>query len=269
MTYNIGGLQYENSIVNSIRQILSRFDNRVNFVNINFETAGFSNVGIDLELMVNNNHFNLEIKQNKKAQMGETSIRYNPLTDDAEIVNEEIVDFAAKLFYLNAVRSKKDDILAILNFLKQHEPKEFHNKLPDCFPLAGITREAWNSAKKLGLLKALSSTVRFEDTSIIANAYNLKKIYYIQLGGSGLFYLNENPYNLPIPKFEGAIQIEFRLKRNGGDMRKIDDKVHKILSAGYICAGRLLTNIKSPLSFDNPEDAFKILSYIDDQTNNP
>ena len=102
MTYNIGGLQYENSIVNSIRQILSRFDNRVNFVNINFETAGFSNVGIDLELMVNNNHFNLEIKQNKKAQMGETSIRYNPLTDDAEIVNEEIVDFAAKLFYLNA-----------------------------------------------------------------------------------------------------------------------------------------------------------------------
>jgi hypothetical protein len=266
MAASTGGLKYETHVVKAVQETLPHFQNRVKFTNLNFATAGYSSVGIDLELQVNNSPFNIEIKQNKDAQMGGTSIRYNPATDAAEIVNRDTIDDEAEPYFLNAIQSKKEAILAFLDYMRKQEPLELHSKIPERFPISGVTKQAWTNAVKDGYLNPLNETVKFNDTSIITKAYNLKKVYYIQVGGAGLFYLNENPYNLPIPKFEGQIQIEFRLGRSGSKSRKFGDTIIETVGAGYRCQGRLKTNIKSSLSLDNTAEAFEILAYIDDQT---
>ena len=267
MSINSGGLEYESAVVKSVQHVIPHFQDRVKFTNLNFATAGYSSVGIDLELQVNGAPFNIEIKKNKDAQMGGTSIRYNPATDLAEIVNSDTIDDEAQPYFLNAVQSKKQAIIDYIEFVQKQEPVEMHSRI-DSFPIGAITSKAWNNAKSAGLLAALGEKVNFNDTSIITKAYNLKKVYYIQIGGAGLFYLNDNIYDLPVPKFEGQIQIEFRLGRNGGVVKKIGNETIKILNAGYRCQGRLKTNIKSSLSLDNPAEAFQILAYIDDQTKN-
>jgi hypothetical protein len=266
MAASTGGLEYETHVVKAVQETLPHFQNRIKFTNLNFATAGYSSVGIDLELQVNNSPFNIEIKQNKDAQMGGTSIRYNPATDAAEIVNRDTIDDEAEPYFLNAIQSKKEAILAFLDYMRKQEPLELHSKIPERFPISGVTKQAWTNAVKDGYLNPLNETVKFNDTSIITKAYNLKKVYYIQVGGAGLFYLNENPYNLPIPKFEGQIQIEFRLGRSGSKSRKFGDTIIETVGAGYRCQGRLKTNIKSSLSLDNTAEAFEILAYIDDQT---
>jgi hypothetical protein len=266
MAAGTGGLEYETSVVDAVKQTIPHFQDRVKFTNLNYATAGYSSVGIDLELQVNGAPFNIEIKQNKDAQMGGTSIRYNPATDLAEIVNSDTIDDEAQPYFLNAIQSKKDAILAFLDYMRKQEPHELHSKIPERFPISGVTKEAWTNAVKDGYLNPLNETVKFNDTSIITKAYNLKQVYYIQVGGAGLFYLNENPYDLPVPKFEGQIQIEFRLGRSGSKSRKFGDTTVETVGAGYRCQGRLKTHIKSSLSLDNPAEAFQIFAYIDDQT---
>ena len=266
MAASTGGLEYETHVVHSVQKTLSHFDDRVKFTNLNFATAGYSSVGIDLELQVNGAPFNIEIKQNKDAQMGGTSIRYNPATDSAEIVNRDTIDDEAEPYFLNAIQSKKDAILAFLDYMRKQEPLELHSKIPERFPISGVTKQAWTNAVKDGYLNQLNETVKFNDTSLITKAYNLKQVYYIQVGGAGLFYLNENPYDLPVPKFEGQIQIEFRLGRSGSKSRKFGDTTIETVGAGYRCQGRLKTHIKSNLSLDKTAEAFQILAYIDDQT---
>lgn len=266
MSISAGGLEYETAVVDSVKQAIPHFQERVKFTNLNYATAGYSSVGIDLELQVNGAPFNIEIKQNKDAQMGGTSICYNPATDSAEIVNRDTIDDEAEPYFLNAIQSKKDAILAFLDYMRKQEPLELHSKIPERFPISGVTKQAWTNAVKDGYLNSLNETVKFNDTSLITKAYNLKQVYYIQVGGAGLFYLNENPYDLPVPKFEGQIQIEFRLGRSGSKSRKFGDTTIETVGAGYRCQGRLKTRIKSNLSLDNPAEAFQILAYIDDQT---
>ena len=266
MSISAGGLEYETAVVDSVKQTIPHFQERVKFTNLNYATAGYSSVGIDLELQVNGAPFNIEIKQNKDAQMGGTSIRYNPATDSAEIVNRDTIDDEAEPYFLNAIQSKKDAILAFLDYMRKQEPLELHSKIPERFPISGVTKKAWTNAVKDEYLNPLNETVKFNDTSLITKAYNLKQVYYIQVGGAGLFYLNENPYDLPVPKFEGQIQIEFRLGRSGSKPRKFGDSTIETVGAGYRCQGRLKTHIKSNLSLDNSAEAFQILAYIDDQT---
>jgi hypothetical protein len=51
--------------------------------------------------------------------------------------------------------------------------------------------------------------------SSVFNYYAAKQTYYIQIGGYGMYYMAENPANLPIPKLNGATNLRIRLKRRG------------------------------------------------------
>jgi hypothetical protein len=257
-----GGLNYEKSVADTLKRILPNFKEHVKFVNMDCGTAGFCNVGVDLELDVDGNDFNIEIKQNTRAQMGGTSVRYNADTDVAEIVNSASIDEEAKPLFIAAVKTKKEDIIRFVDFIRIQEPVELNGKVKYKIPLSGITEDAWNASVKNGLLGKLSSEIKFKDTSIISSAYNKKGVYYIQIGGAGLFYLNKNPYNLPIPNFSGEIEMEIRLGRAGGTFRKFNGGLIKVVGGSYRCQGRLKTKIKSDLSLDNDEHAIKIITQI-------
>ena len=104
------------------------------------------------------------------------------------------------------------------------------------------------------MLKGLNQVERFKNANTIAKAYNRKGVYYIQIGGLGLFYLGKNPLKLPVPKYDGEVNIEFRLGPSGSKNRKLSDgTLVKVVGAGYRCQGRLKTTKKSKYSLDNPE----------------
>ena len=51
--------------------------------------------------------------------------------------------------------------------------------------------------------------------SSLFNYYAAKGTYYIQIGGYGMYYMADNPANLPVPRFNGAMRLRIRLKRGG------------------------------------------------------
>ena len=70
----------------------------------------------------------------------------------------------------------------------------------------------------------------------------------MQIGGAGLFYLDQNPANLPVPKLDGQIEIELRAGRSGSTLNA--SGVRRV--SGLLRAqARLKFKGKSPVSLDN------------------
>ena len=49
----------------------------------------------------------------------------------------------------------------------------------------------------------------------VANYYNSKKTYYIQIGGKGFYYMGKDIAKLDIPEFDLKLKLRIRLKRGG------------------------------------------------------
>ena len=47
------------------------------------------------------------------------------------------------------------------------------------------------------------------------NYYAAKQNYYIQIGGYGMYYMQQNPAQLPIPQFSSSMRVRIRVKRGG------------------------------------------------------
>ena len=78
------------------------------------------------------------------------------------------------------------------------------------------------------------------------------------MGGAGLFYLGKNPLNLPVPEFQGEIQVEMRLGYGGSKLSFPTDPPTPARSAGLRIQGRMLTKNKSSYNLDNVEDVQKL-----------
>jgi hypothetical protein len=255
MSVGAGGVKYEAVVVNAISQAAKKFKGHVKIKDDNLTSAGYSNVGVDLEVEVAGKNFAVEIKQNKDAQMGSTSVRYNLETDEIYLVKPDDVDEEVQQLFIDATRSKKNDFIKFIKRVKQLTPQSYKQKIKTTVPFGPLWLDAWRQAQKEGLLKQLNGKIRFDNTDFIAKRYNRKGVYYIQIGGAGLFYLFSNPLKLPVPKFEGEIDIELRLKLGGsGGKPKA--------SPTYSVSGRLKTTIESPLSLDNPADVATVFQTI-------
>jgi hypothetical protein len=220
---------------------------------------GFSNQGSgDIEAKYNGKEFNIEIKLNKNAQMGGTSIRIDTLNKTHTLVKPDAVDDDAIPFFIEAAKKQDKALKDWIDFVRKQEPLALHKKIPYTIPFGSVTKEAWSAAQQAGHLAAMNAIQSFDSAKTIAKAYNRKNVYYIQIGKAGLFYLGSNPLNLDIPEYKGSVNIEFRLGPSGATPRKIDGEDYRVLGAGYRCQGRLKTDIKSKYSLDNPEDVKKL-----------
>ena len=242
---NDGGLAYEKSVLAALTA--------AQVPGLEFEadtSAGFSNQGAgDIEATFNGKTFNIEVKSGAKDQMGGTSIRANFDTNEYQIVNSEAVDPAAVPFYEAAIAEKAEDFARWREHVSQFAPEEI-NQIPNSIPFGSVTVEAWDSAQQNGLLLPLNKAEQFSNVNAIVAHYNKKGVYYIQLGGAGLFYLGKDDIGLGVPALEAAMQIEFRLGPSGSKPNKRFDV--KTRGAGYRCQGRLKSKIKSPYSLDDP-----------------
>ena len=98
-----------------------------------------------------------------------------------------------------------------------------------------------------------------QDAEFICEHYRKKGINYIQIGGAGLFHMGENPANLPIPKLEGAINLEVRAGRSGS--RKGKDGIERV-SGGLRVQGRLQFDGKSNYTLESVESIKEMMKEV-------
>ena len=217
--------------------------------------AGFSNVGAgDIEASYNGKPFNIEIKASPNDQMGGGSFRYDMATGiftPAREIDPEDLDLL-----MAAAKEKVSDINNYIKAARQIEPKDYHKNIAG-IPLK-ISVEGRAKLKSDGLLAKINKNTK-TSTNFIIRHYNKKGVYYIQVGGAGLFYMGKNPLKLDVPELKGEIQVEMRLGFGGGKLQfpTMPDPT-PARSAGLRLQGRLKTKGKSKYSLDNVEDVQKL-----------
>lgn len=238
-----GGVEYEGKVWDVMSSV-----NIPGFEVVSDRPAGFSNVGSgDVEAVYHGQPFNIEIKKSKTAQMGGGSVRYDARTktlNPSEAL-EASADPDDIQLILGAISTKFDAMDAYLKAAKELLPPELAEKIVGV-PFTG-TKEVRNELTKRGLTRAINAYIDV-DSRHIANHYNYKGVYYLQIGEAGLFYLEDNPLQLPIPKFEGGVRVEARLGYAGG--KKGSDR--------RVAQWRVIARIStkpgsSPYTLDNPK----------------
>ncbi len=236
----------------------------------NKPAAGFSRYGAgDIEATLNGKPFNIEVKLNSKAQMGSGSINYN--RSSGEFVPtaglQESADEGDLLLILATAKTKQSAIDTYLDALSKIEPVELHSTYANKGVPFVASKEALLNLKTQKLLAAINAKLTLT-ADHIARLYNKKGVFYIQVGGAGLFYLGNNPLNLDVPKFEGEANIEIRLKPAGdstGSTSKAftkkagSEQLIQARTVGLICAARFLSTAKSPFNLDDADSIAKLL----------
>lgn len=236
---NVGGFDYENKVLRAIR---------LAGVTGNIKTgAGASAAAADADIKINNQIFNIEVKLDNNAQMGGSSVRFSSkgiaLVKSMEPETEDLL--------ISAIASKATELNKLISYISKKTPKAVNGKVSG-FPMS-CTKDAWEEATSKSLLVnvKIKNTVEF-----IAKHYAKKGIFYIQIGGAGLFYLAGNPANLPIPQLQGDINIEIRSARSGAKMLASGVEV---VGGGIRVQARLKTKGQSPFTADDPNSLKRML----------
>lgn len=250
-----GGLVYERKVRDSIAAASPKIDR---FKMMPDLAGGYASNVVDLYLQIKGKQYGIEIKQNKNAQMGGSSIKYKNGKFDFAEKGKASIELDTQQMIIDALSEKKNDIEKLFSAVKQIEPKDYH-KNTDTIPFKA-TKSAFEELTRRGFLKPLNVVMK-KDAKFIADHYAKKDCYYIQIGGAGLFYLKKNPLNLPIPQLQGDINIEIRLGRSGSSMVKSIGE--KAASSSLRVQARFKGKGKSPYSLDNPEHVILLFSNIE------
>lgn len=201
-----------------------------------FSPAGSRPNQPDLVILIGGVPYNVELKLNKKAQMGGSSLRY--MDNKFSCVG----DYKVSNSFISKLEDKKVDLDEFLNFINKKSIPTTTNK------------DTWNIAKEKGLIRKINLNIR-NDFNFIEEHYVSKETYYMQIGGEGLYYMRENPAGLQIPKLDMTSYLQIRLIRGSSNKRS------GIVSVALRFQGRIKKlNEKSVLSLDNPESIVFIKS---------
>ena len=190
------------------------------------EVADADSNGPDGQFVIDGKPFWLEIKLNTRAQMGDGAIKYypaRPAGDRFFLAKPEKFDEQGWAVAKAALQTKEDDILAWVEALRDpaRPASEKWVDNPEKTALGfQTTARRYQAAKESGLLNKASAgfgklPVIKAPPSFINKMYGAKDIFYIQIGGKGLYYMAENPANLPVPQFTGEINVEMRPRASG------------------------------------------------------
>lgn len=201
--------------------------------------------GPDAQFVVGGKEYNLEVKLNTGAQMGDVAVRYYPKrstvadrfefsydhwnrqSKNQEKLKDEAFDEITRKIVLAALWKKEDDILAWITALKDpaSPSSSVWERDKNAQALFKTTYRRYEQAKKDGLLNKAGAGFHGQPpikvaSSTIRTLYASKGIYYIQIGGKGLYYLAKNPAQLPIPQFDADLAIQLRPRPGGGKKEK-------------------------------------------------
>ena len=255
----VGGLEYEAKVRKAVSNTLKNQD----FKNIKLLpdlAGGFASNVVDMYMTINNKKIGFEIKMDKNAQMGGSSLKFDGKSWTLAEKGAANIEADTQELLIKAAEEKVKEYKKLINHLKTYEPKKLHsgiNQIP-----FRVTKPAWEQAVAAGMLKPTNAAVKF-DTTFIHNWYAGKNCYYMQIGKLGLFYLKKNPLNLPIPQLKGEIEIALRLVRGGASMLKTGEfKGENVSTVNLRAQGKLKLKGSSPYSLDNINDCNTIFNHI-------
>ncbi len=224
MSNNELGFAYENEVIEALK--IAGIAGTIT------EGAGASATDADADFVVGGKRYLLEVKKDADAQMGGTSIRYDQGL--FEVVSDS-VDHGTATLIISALAPKIPHIEKLLSAIGGAK-----------FPTT-CDKYTWTQAQQKGLLKPINAKIK-RNTQFIIDHYKDKGIHYMQIGGAGLFYLDQNPANLPVPKLDGEIEIELRAGRSGSSLNA--DGTRRV--SGLLRAqARLKFKGSSPVSLDS------------------
>jgi len=239
---NVGGLDYEMTVLRAIKRAGIQGNIK--------KGAGFDSTGADADISVDGKIFNVEVKLDRDAQMGGSSVRF----DSKGVSLVKSMEKVTKDILVAAVSAKAESLNNLIGYLTKQRPTSVNQKVQG-FPLS-CTTDAWDRAQAKGLL--VNTVVKPYPVDFIAKHYAKKGIYYIQLGGAGLFYMAGNPANLPVPKLKGQVNIEIRSARSGS--RTLSSGV-RVAGGGLRVQARLKIKGNSPYSAD---DTASLVAMLDE-----
>jgi|21_taG_2_1085346.scaffolds.fasta_scaffold01405_2 hypothetical protein len=255
------------------------------------EVADADSNGPDGQFVIDGQPFWLEIKLNTRAQMGDGAIKYFPARPKGErffLAKPEKFDEQGWSVAKAALQTKEDDILTWVEALRDpaRPASEKWVDNPEATALGfQTTARRYQAAKEAGLLNKASAgfgklpTIK-APPSFINKMYGAKDIFYIQVGGKGLYYMADNPANLPIPQFTGEINVEMRPRASGRPKTKDAEgnKIYKYVPSAvdgdenvlyqggtYSVVARFISKDlePSPYTLDDPESIRSMLAQVE------
>jgi hypothetical protein len=229
---SLGGFEYEYTVLGAIKQ--AGISGAIK------TPAGASAVAPDADIRIDGEIYPVEVKLNKRAQMGGGSIKWQygvvgvDFTKSMDPVIEAVIN--------EAMKTKVNALVDFVDFIREYDGNDDFWGWPGT-----ITRESWDAAQQQGLLAALQINIPY-DVSFITKHYAKKGIRYIQIGDAGMFYLASNPARLPVPKLTGEIEIEIRAAR---DSTKVRRDGLAVVGTGLRVQARLKAKGQSPYSLDD------------------
>lgn len=200
----VRGTAYENIILKELKKL------KLNGVKvINTKAKGFDSTGSgDVNIQLDSDILNIEVKLNKLAQMGSFSMEFD--------AKNNTFNPSQKIDGLEELYKKLQDKLS--SFEAYANAAENLGIDTSKWPYK-ITKEQHAILKKKGLQKNLTVSI---DTNqkVIEQLYNNKDVNYINIGKNGLFSLGKDVLNLGVPQLNSKVKLTARLVR-GGDYNRI------------------------------------------------
>ena len=218
-TFN--GIVYEEITSNDIKIYAKELGLDLKVLDNN--SAGYDSTKPDIQIKAkrdigDNIIVNLEVKKDKYARFGSVTFRFNfdnidkpkieivqnrKIVKPGEIQNEEV--------FMSILNEATPYIKEILNTINEIEGTSYNS-----FPLGSkIKATTFEKLKQTNAFANLKSIQKGLNSSVIAQHYNKKGNYYIQIGKSGLYYLGEDVYNIGVPRLDVVFSGSINLKRSG------------------------------------------------------
>ncbi len=207
----------------------------------------------DVEFKFNGKRVPVEIKLNYKAQIGYLSFSHEIGTDEFTPITKYTEDAEDAVALVSEVLSQqKDKIAEFHELVKKYTPNKFKDSIPNRYSF---------TAPEVAIDKATAKmTLQFPtisvDPKVIAGHYNKKGVYYVQIGGSGLYYIGKDILNLGVPELIQETTIESRIKSGGSKMSGgISKKTVQLMATGRISKPK-----QSPYSLDDVNDIIELFT---------
>ena len=121
----------------------------------------------------------------------------------------------------------------VLNIINKEEGTKIKS-----FPMGtSISKETYDKAVQSKAYKDFISLTENLDKNRVANHYNSKGVYYIQIGGKGLYYMGKDINNLGVPELDASFKGALRFKR--GSVKSTGKVFMGIISEPKIIASTL------------------------------
>ena len=157
--------------------------------------------------------FLIEAKSHSGVSMGNASFQYClQKRMFRQSAGTSLRDSDLELLKL-ALLDARDAIDEYLEAAIRSHPQVCHRKISG-FPIK-LAKAAREDLYNRGLQTLVNRCVQ-SNPHYIANHYNNRGVYYINIGGSGLFFMGKNPLNLPIPELNGQVLLRLRVGYSGG-----------------------------------------------------